>query len=69
MNLNSNYQNLGINDIQMYYPRYYVDQTELEAHDKIDKGKYTIGLGQLKMSFTGDNEDINSFSLTGKFLF
>ena len=53
----------------MYYPRYYVDQTELEAHDKIDKGKYTIGLGQLKMSFTGDNEDINSFSLTGKFLF
>ena len=57
-------RNVGIIDIQIYYPRYYVDQEELEVHDKIDKGKYTIGLGQSKMSFIGDNEDINSFSLT-----
>ena len=29
-------------------------------------GKYTIGLGQLKMAFAGDREDVNSIALTGE---
>jgi len=64
--MSNKYENLGIIDIQIYYPRYFVDQEELEMYDKVDKGKYTIGLGQSKMSFAGDNEDINSFCLTCK---
>ena len=59
-----NSKNFGILDIQLYFPRYYVDQSELEVADKIDKGKYTIGLGQQKMAFVGDREDINSICLT-----
>jgi len=62
--MSSKYENLGIIDIQVYFPRYYVDQSEFEIHNKVDKGKYTLGLGQSKMSFCGDNEDINSFCLT-----
>jgi hydroxymethylglutaryl-CoA synthase len=57
-------QQLGIIDFQFYCPKYYVDQIELEEHDKASKGKYTIGLGQNRMSFVKDNEDINSICLT-----
>ncbi len=58
------HQQLGIVDMQVYFPKYYVDQNDLETHDKADKGKYTIGLGQDKMAFVKDNEDIVSISLT-----
>lgn len=63
-NMKRAHQQLGIVDIQLYFPKYYVDQTDLESHDKADKGKYTIGLGQEKMAFVKDNEDINSITLT-----
>jgi len=36
----------------------------LAAADGIDAGKYTIGLGQVRMSFCGDREDVCSMSLT-----
>ena len=57
-------ENLGIIDIQIYFPRYYVSQYDLEEYDKVPHGKYTIGLGQTNMSFVDDNEDINSMCLT-----
>lgn len=57
-------QQIGIIDIQFYSPKYYVNQTELETHDKASKGKYTVGLGQQNMAFVKDNEDINSICLT-----
>ena len=57
-------ENLGIIDIQIYFPRYYISQYELEEYDKVPHGKYTIGLGQTNMSFVDDNEDINSMCLT-----
>ena len=57
-------ENLGIIDIEIYFPRYYINQYELEEYDKIPHGKYTIGLGQTNMSFVDDNEDINSMCLT-----
>jgi hydroxymethylglutaryl-CoA synthase len=42
----------------------YVEQSELEKFDGVSAGKYTIGLGQTKMAFCDDREDIYSLSLT-----
>jgi hydroxymethylglutaryl-CoA synthase len=41
-----------------------VDQKELEKFDGVSEGKYTIGLGQTKMAFCDDREDIYSLALT-----
>ena len=41
-----------------------MDQTDLEKFDGVAEGKYTIGLGQKKMSFCDDREDIYSIALT-----
>ena len=41
-----------------------VDQADLEKFDGVAQGKYTIGLGQKKMSFCDDREDIYSIALT-----
>ncbi|ELU04623.1 hypothetical protein CAPTEDRAFT_155025 [Capitella teleta] len=55
---------VGIIALEIYFPYCYVDQAELEAHDGASAGKYTIGLGQTKMGFCSDREDINSLCLT-----
>jgi len=57
-------QNIGIKAIEIYIPSQYVEQSELEKFDGVSTGKYTIGLGQTKMSFCDDREDIYSMSLT-----
>ncbi|KAI0026190.1 hydroxymethylglutaryl-CoA synthase [Xylariomycetidae sp. FL0641] len=57
-------QNIGIKAIELYTPSQYVEQSELEKFDGISAGKYTIGLGQTKMTFCDDREDIYSFALT-----
>ncbi|KAJ9151344.1 3-hydroxy-3-methylglutaryl coenzyme A synthase [Pleurostoma richardsiae] len=57
-------QNIGIKAIEIYFPSQYVEQSELEKFDGVSTGKYTIGLGQTKMSFCDDREDIYSLSLT-----
>lgn len=36
----------------------YVEQSELEKFDGVSRGKYTIGLGQTKMSFCDDREGV-----------
>ncbi|KAF2660483.1 hydroxymethylglutaryl-CoA synthase [Lophiostoma macrostomum CBS 122681] len=56
--------NIGIKAIEIYFPSQCVDQSELEKFDGVSQGKYTIGLGQTKMSFCDDREDIYSFALT-----
>lgn len=56
--------NVGIVAMEVYFPSQYVDQAELEAFDGVSSGKYTIGLGQDKMGFCSDNEDVNSLCLT-----
>lgn len=56
--------NVGILALEIYFPSQYVDQTELEQFDGVSAGKYTIGLGQSKMGFCSDREDINSLCLT-----
>jgi len=55
---------VGILAVELYFPYQYVDQTELESFDNVSAGKYTIGLGQSKMGFCSDREDINSLCLT-----
>ncbi|MCJ1300414.1 3-hydroxy-3-methylglutaryl coenzyme A synthase [Hypocenomyce scalaris] len=56
--------NIGIKAIEIYFPSQCVDQAELEKFDGVSQGKYTIGLGQTKMSFCDDREDIYSMCLT-----
>lgn len=57
-------QRVGIKAIELIFPSQYVCQTELEVFDNVSAGKYTIGLGQSRMGFCSDREDINSLCLT-----
>uniref|UniRef100_A0A182SSX9 Hydroxymethylglutaryl-CoA synthase n=1 Tax=Anopheles maculatus TaxID=74869 RepID=A0A182SSX9_9DIPT len=57
-------ENVGIVGLEIVFPSQFVDQTELEAFDGVSAGKYTIGLGQQRMGFCSDREDINSLCLT-----
>jgi len=43
---------------------YALSLAPLEQHDGVPQGKYTIGLGQSKMGFCNDREDIHSICLT-----
>lgn len=66
MNQNSStpQNGVGILAMEVYFPSSYVDQVDLEKENKVSEGKYTIGLGQDAMAFTGDYEDVNSIALT-----
>lgn len=57
-------ENVGILAMEIYFPSQYVEQTELEKFDEVSAGKYTIGLGQNRMGFCSDREDINSICMT-----
>ncbi|KAJ5651148.1 uncharacterized protein N7484_004871 [Penicillium longicatenatum] len=57
-------KNVGIKAMEIYFPSRYVPQTELETYLGVNTGKFTIGLGQQKMSFCDDREDIYSMALT-----
>ncbi|KAI5858569.1 putative hydroxymethylglutaryl-CoA synthase [Tricharina praecox] len=57
-------ENIGIKAIEIYFPNQCVEQSELEKFDGVSTGKYTIGLGQTKMAFCDDREDIYSMALT-----
>ncbi|XP_034752233.1 hydroxymethylglutaryl-CoA synthase, cytoplasmic [Etheostoma cragini] len=57
-------KDVGIIALELYFPSQYVDQTELEQIDGVTAGKYTVGLGQARMGFCSDREDINSLCLT-----
>lgn len=57
-------ENVGILAIETYFPSQYVEQCKLEKFNEVSEGKYTIGLGQTRMGFCLDNEDINSICLT-----
>lgn len=57
-------ENVGILGMEITFASQYVDQSELEQFDGVSAGKYVIGLGQSKMGFCNDREDINSLCLT-----
>ncbi|KAJ5520892.1 hypothetical protein N7463_001345 [Penicillium fimorum] len=59
-----NAQNVGIKAMEIYFPSRYVPQSELETYLGASIGKFTIGLGQQKMSFCDDREDLYSMALT-----
>jgi hydroxymethylglutaryl-CoA synthase len=61
----SNDKNVGILAIEIYTPKTYITQPNLEKHNNVSSGKYTIGLGQDAIGIiNGDAEDVNSISLT-----
>ncbi|OQD91505.1 hypothetical protein PENSOL_c052G09949 [Penicillium solitum] len=60
----SNARNVGIKALEIYFPSRYVPQNELETYLGASTGKFTIGLGQQKMSFCDDREDLYSMALT-----
>jgi hydroxymethylglutaryl-CoA synthase len=55
---------IGVLGMEVYFPNTYVDQVDLEEYDGVSKGKYTIGLGQTKMAFASDREDVNTIAMT-----
>jgi hydroxymethylglutaryl-CoA synthase len=57
-------QSVGILAIELIFPSQYVEQSEMEVYDGVPAGKYTVGLGQARMGFCTDREDINSLCLT-----
>eukprot|EP00698_Gefionella_okellyi_P015561 TRINITY_DN4394_c0_g1_i1.p1 TRINITY_DN4394_c0_g1~~TRINITY_DN4394_c0_g1_i1.p1 ORF type:complete len:468 (-),score=101.51 TRINITY_DN4394_c0_g1_i1:121-1524(-) len=57
-------ENVGIHKMDIYFPSTYVNQGDLEKHDKVSEGKYTKGLGLNNMAFCNDREDIASMCLT-----
>ena len=57
-------KNAGILAMEVYFPSTFVSQADLEAANGVATGKYTLGLGQQAMAFTGDAEDVNSLALS-----
>ncbi|KDR15853.1 hydroxymethylglutaryl-CoA synthase 1-like isoform X2 [Zootermopsis nevadensis] len=57
-------ESVGILAIELIFPSEYVEQSEMEVYDGVSVGKYTLGLGQARMGFCTDREDINSLCLT-----
>lgn len=58
-------KDIGILGMEIYFPRYYVEQADLEKADGVSEGKYTVGLGQEQMAFCLEDEDVFSMALTG----
>ncbi|GBF91211.1 hypothetical protein Rsub_04880 [Raphidocelis subcapitata] len=56
-------RDVGILGLYLYFPRYLVEQSDLEAADGVP-GKYTSGLGQRQLGFCGDREDVVSMGAT-----
>ncbi|XP_054270521.1 hydroxymethylglutaryl-CoA synthase 1 isoform X2 [Macrosteles quadrilineatus] len=57
-------EDVGILAIELVVPAQCIEQSELEVFDGVSAGKYTVGLGQTRMGFCTDREDINSLCLT-----
>jgi hydroxymethylglutaryl-CoA synthase len=56
--------NVGILGMDVYFPRRFVSQSDLEKFDGASAGKYTKGLEQTAMAYVDDTEDIYSMCLT-----
>ena len=49
---------IGIDDISFYTANFSLDLQELAAHNGSDAAKYTVGIGQERMSVPGADEDV-----------
>lgn len=54
----------GICSLEVHFPETFVSQEKLELYNNVKPGKYTIGLGQARMAFTTEREDVCSLALT-----
>jgi hydroxymethylglutaryl-CoA synthase len=63
-NVNSYPPNVGIHALDIYFPKSYIKQSELEKFNNVSAGKYTIGLGQEGLAYVNDREDFYSIALT-----
>lgn len=54
---------VGIDKINLYIPKNFVDLAKLARHRGIDPDKWTKGIGQNKMSVISSNEDIVSMGI------
>lgn len=57
-------RDVGIVGAEVYFPKEYVSQQDLEEYDGVGSGKYCIGLGQKNMAVCDNSEDIVSMSMT-----
>lgn len=57
-------KDMGIVALEIYFSSQYADHAELEKYNGIDAGKYTTGLGQARVGFHTDREDITSLCMT-----
>mmetsp|Transcript_1533 Transcript_1533/g.2336 ORF Transcript_1533/g.2336 Transcript_1533/m.2336 type:complete len:509 (-) Transcript_1533:1649-3175(-) len=57
-------QNVGIVGADVYFPKEFVSQKDLEDFDGVGSGKYQIGLGQKNMAVCNNSEDIVSMCMT-----
>ncbi len=51
---------IGIDKINFYVPKYYVDMAKLAEARQIDPNKFLIGIGQTEMAVSPVNQDIVS---------
>lgn len=52
--------NIGIDKINFYVPKYYVDMAKLAEARQVDPSKFLIGIGQTEMAVSPVNQDIVS---------
>ena len=52
--------NIGIDKINFYVPKYYVDMVKLAEARQVDPNKFLIGIGQTEMAVSPVNQDIVS---------
>jgi len=57
-------QNVGILAMDIFFPKQYIAQADLEAHDGVSAGKYVIGLGQTELAYCSPRQDIYSLALS-----
>ncbi|KAI6219595.1 HMG-CoA-synt-N domain-containing protein [Aphelenchoides fujianensis] len=55
---------VGIKALEFYFPKRFVEQTELEKFNNEGAGKYTNGMGLRQMGFCDDYEDVCSLALS-----
>ena len=51
---------VGIDQINFYVPRFYVDMAKLAESRQVDPNKYLLGIGQTEMSVSPMSQDIVS---------
>lgn len=61
---NSKRQDIGILAMEIQFPHQFVEQRELELHDAVSQGKYTVGLGQQRMAVPTEADDVASLCLS-----